>query len=122
MAIIGGFAELEVLKLDGSDVTDRGFAHVANLKQLSLLDMPVSTSRTSLRSPISRDSISSAYRRPGPLAWSVPDPRGPSSLEPLHRLTKLTQLILGSTWIEDRELAVIAGSPKLHRFMVGGRG
>ena len=40
MAIIGGFADLEILQVDGRNVTDRGFAHVANLKELSLLDMP----------------------------------------------------------------------------------
>ncbi len=40
MAIIGSFADLDFLKLDGSNVTDRGFAQVANLKKLTILDMP----------------------------------------------------------------------------------
>jgi internalin A len=39
MAIIGSFTNLEFLQLDGSNVTDRGFAHVANLKKLTILDM-----------------------------------------------------------------------------------
>ena len=55
-------------------------------------------------------------------ARSVPGPGGPSSLGPLRRLTKVTQLILGTTRIEDRELAVVAGLPKLYNFMIGGRG
>ena len=42
---------------------------------------------------------------------SVPGPGGPLSLGPLRRLTKVTQLILGATRIEDRELAVVAGLP-----------
>ena len=39
MAIIGSLTDLEFLQLDGSNVTDKGFAHVANLKKLTLLDM-----------------------------------------------------------------------------------
>ncbi len=39
MAIIGSFTDLEFLQLDGSNVTDQGFAHVANLKKLTMLDM-----------------------------------------------------------------------------------
>ena len=123
MAIIGGFADLEVLQLDGSNVTDRGFAHVANLKELSLLDMPGVriTDLAPVADLVQLDLLVLAPARATP-ARSVPDPGGPSSLEPLRRLTKVTQLILGSTRIEDRELAVVAGLPKLYNLQIGGRG
>ena len=123
MAIIGGFADLEVLQLDGSNVTDRGFAHVANLKELSLLEMPGVriTDLAPVADLVQLDLLVLAPARATP-ARSVPNPGGPSSLGPLRRLTKLTQLILGTTRIEDRELAVVAGLPKLNNLMIGGRG
>jgi hypothetical protein len=101
MATIGGFADLEVLQLDGSNVTDRGFAHVANLKELSLLDMP--GVRITDLAPVADlaqlDVLSLAPAR-ATSARSVPSPGGPSSLGPLRRLTKLTQLILVAARIE----------------------
>ena len=123
MAIIGGFADLELLQLDGSNVTDRGFAHLANLKELSLVELP--GVRITDLAPVADlaqlDVLSIAPAR-STSARSVPSPGGPSSLGPLRRLTKLTQLILGTTRIEDRELAVVAGLPKLSYLMIGGRG
>jgi hypothetical protein len=123
MAIIGGLADLELLQLDGRNVTDRGFAHVANLKELSLLDMP--GVRITDLAPVADlaqlDVLGLAPAR-ATAARSVPGPGGPSSLEPLRRLTKLTQLTLGSTRIEDRELAVVAGLPRLYNLVIGGRG
>jgi internalin A len=123
MAIIGRFADLEVLQLDGSNVTDRGFAQVANLKKLTILDMP--GVRITDLAPVADlaqlDVLSLAPTR-ATFARSVPSPGGPSSLGPLRRLTKLTQLSLGTTRIEDRELAVVAGLPKLINLVIGGRG
>ena len=123
MAIIGGFTDLEFLQLDGSNVTDRGFAHVANLKKLSLLDMPGVriTDLAPVADLVQLDLLVLAPDRATP-ARSVPGPGGPSSLGPLRRLTKVTQLILGATRIEDRDLAVVAGLPKLYNFMIGGEG
>jgi internalin A len=123
MAIIGGFTDLEVLQLDGSNVTDRGFAHVANLKKLTILDM--SGVRITDLAPVADlvqlDVLDLAPTR-DTFARSVPGPGGPSSLGPLRRLTRLTQLTLGTTRIEDRELAVVAGLPKLINLVIGGRG
>ena len=123
MAIIGGFTDLEFLQLDGSNVTDRGFAHVANLKKLTILDMPGVriTDLAPVADLVQLDLLVLAPARATP-ARSVPGPGGPSSLGPLRRLTKVTQLTLGTTRIEDRELAVVAGLPKLYNFMIGGRG
>ncbi len=123
MAIIGGFADLEVLQLDGRNVTDRGFAQVANLKELSLLDMP-GVRITDLAPVADLAQLDVLFLAPtrATFARSVPSPGGPSSLGPLRRLTKLTQLGLGTTRIEDRELAVVAGLPKLINLVIGGRG
>ncbi len=123
MAMIGGFADLEVLKLDGRNVTDRGFAHVANLTELSLLEMPGVriTDLAPVADLVQLDLLVLAPARATP-ARSVPGPGGPSSLGPLRRLTKVTQLILGDTRIEDRELAVVAGLPMLYNLRIGGRG
>ena len=123
MAIIGGFADLEVLQLDGRNVTDRGFAHVANLKELSLLDMPGVriTDLAPVADLVQLDLLVLGPNRAAP-ARSAPGPGGPSSLGPLRRLTKVTQLILGDTRIEDRDLAVVAGLPKLNNFRIGSRG
>jgi Leucine-rich repeat (LRR) protein len=123
MAIIGGFADLDVLQLDGSNVTDQGFAQVARLKELSLLDMPGVriTDLAPVADLVQLDLLLLAPARATP-ARSVPGPAGPSSLEPLRRLTQLTQLTLGAMRIEDRELAVVAGLPKLFNLMIGARG
>ena len=123
MAIIGAFTDLEFLQLDGSNVTDQGFAHVANLKKLTILDMPGVriTDLAPVADLVQLDLLVLAPARATP-ARSVPGPGGPSSLGPLRRLTKVTQLTLGTTRIEDRELAVVAGLPKLYNFMSGGRG
>lgn len=123
MAIIGGFTDLEFLQLDGSNVTDRGFAHVANLKKLTILDMPGVriTDLAPVADLVQLDLLVLASSRAAP-ARSVPGPGGPSSLGPLRRLTKVTQLILGDTRIEDRDLAVVAGLPKLNNLQTGGRG
>jgi Leucine-rich repeat (LRR) protein len=123
MAIIGEMTDLEYLQLDGSNVTDRGFAHVANLKKLTILDMP--GVRIMDLAPVADlvqlDLLCLAPRRTT-AAGSVPGAGGPPSLGPLRRLTKLTQLILGKTRIDDRELAVIAGLPKLYYLKIGGSG
>jgi Leucine-rich repeat (LRR) protein len=123
MAIIGGFTDLEFLQLDGSNVTDRGFAHVANLKKLTILDMPGVriTDLAPVADLVQLDLLVLAPAR-ATLARSVPGPDGPLSLGPLRRLTKVTQLTLGATRIEDRELAVVAGLPKLYNLMIGARG
>jgi Leucine-rich repeat (LRR) protein len=123
MAIIGGFTDLEFLQLDGRNVTDQGFAHVANLKKLTILDMPGVriTDLAPVADLVQLDLLILAPSRATP-ARSVPGPGGPSSLGPLRRLTKVTQLTLGATRIEDRELAVVAGLPKLNNFMIGGTG
>ncbi|SIO27336.1 hypothetical protein SAMN05444166_3386 [Singulisphaera sp. GP187] len=122
MAIVGGLADLEVLQLDGHNVTDRGFAHVANLKELSLLDMPgVGIKDLAPVADLSQLDVLSLAPARAASSRSVPSPNGPSSLGPLLRLTKLTQLTLGATQIEDRELAVIAGLPKLSYLTIGGR-
>ena len=123
MAIIGGFAELEVLQMDGRNVTDRGFAQVAKLKELSLLEMPGVriTDLAPVADLVQLDLLVFAPARATP-ARSVPGPGGPSSLGPLRRLTQLTQLILGPTRIEDRDLAVVAGLPKLYNLQIGARG
>ncbi|AGA30024.1 leucine-rich repeat domain-containing protein [Singulisphaera acidiphila] len=122
MAIIGGLTDLEVLQLDGRNVTDRGFAHVANLKELSLLDMPGVriTDLAPVTDLVQLDVLGLSPDR-ATFARSVPSPGGPSSLGPLRGLTNLTQLTLGATQIEDRELAVAAGLPKLSYLMIGGR-
>jgi len=123
MAIIGGFADLELLQLDGSNVTDRGFAHVANLKELSLLDMPgVRITDLAPVADLTQLDILVLAPNRATSARSVPGPGGPSSLGPLGRLTKLTQLVLGPTRIEDRDLAVVAGLPKLDNLQIGARG
>jgi hypothetical protein len=123
MAIIGGFADLEVLQVDGRNVTDRGFAHVANLKELCVLEMPGVriTDLAPVADLMQLDLLILPPARATP-ARSAPGPGGPSSLGPLRRLTTLTQLVLGSTRIEDRELAVVAGLPKLNSLTIGGRG
>jgi Leucine-rich repeat (LRR) protein len=123
MAIIGGFADLEVLKVDGRNITDRGFAHVANLKELSLLEMP-GVRITDLAPVADLTQLDLLVLGPATATSerSVSRPTGPSSLEPLRRLTAITQLVLGDTRIEDRDLAVVAGLPKLHNFRIGGRG
>ena len=123
MAIIGSFADLDFLKLDGSNVTDRGFAQVANLKKLTILDMPRVriTDLAPVADLVQLDVLGLSPDR-ATFARSVPSPGGPSSLGPLRRLTKLTQLTLGTTQIEDRELAVVAGLPKLINLVIGGRG
>jgi internalin A len=123
MAIIGAFTDLEFLQLDGSNVTDRGFAHVANLKKLTILDMPGVhiTDLAPVADLAQLDLLFLALAR-ATSERSAPGPGGPSSLGPLRRLTKVTQLTLGTTRIEDRELAVVAALPKLHNFMIGGRG
>jgi Leucine-rich repeat (LRR) protein len=122
MAIIGEFTDLEFLQLDGSNVTDRGFAHVANLRKLTILDMPGVriTDLAPVADLVQLDLLVLAPARATP-TWSVPVPGGPSSLGPLRRLTKVTQLILGDTRIEDRDLAVVAGLPKLDNLQIGGR-
>ena len=123
MAIIGGNLNLEVLKLDGRNVTDPGFTRVANLKELSLLEMPdvCITDLAPVADLVQLDLLVLAPARATPIS-SVFVPGGPLSLEPLRRLTQLTQLILGPTRIEDRDLAVVAGLPKLANFQVGARG
>ena len=123
MAIIGGFADLEALQLDGSNVTDQGFAHVANLKKLTILDMPGVriTDLAPVADLVQLDTLDLAPRRSTP-ARSALGLGGPPSLGPLRRLTKLTQLTLGSTQIEDRELPIVAGIPKLNNLMIGGKG
>ena len=123
MAIIGSFTDLEFLQLDGSNVTDQGFAHVANLKKLTILDMPGVriTDLAPVADLVQLDLLVLARGR-ATAARSVPVPGGPSSLEPLRRLTKVTQLILGDTQIEDQELAVVAGLPKLNNLQMGARG
>ena len=126
MAIIGGFADLEVLQLDGSNVTDRGFAHVANLKKLTILDMPGVriTDLAPVADLVQLDLLvlAPARRDVTPTAVRPHGPGGPSSLGPLRRLTNVTQLILGDTRIEDRDLAVVAGLPKLNNLQIGARG
>ena len=77
MAIIGGFTDLEFLQLDGSNVTDQGFAHVANLKKLTILDMPGVRITDLAPVPISCNSISSSSPRVGPLPRSRPRPWRP---------------------------------------------
>ena len=121
MAIIGGSAGLEVLQVDGRNVTDRGFAHLAKLKGLSLLEMPGVriTDLTPVADLAELDLLSLAPTR---AARTRPGPGGPTSLGPLRRLTKLTQLVLGTTRVEDRELAVVAGLPRLINLAIGGRG
>jgi Leucine-rich repeat (LRR) protein len=123
IAIIGEFTDLEFLQLDGSNVTDRGFAHVANLKKLTILDMPGVriTDLAPVADLVQLDLLVLASGR-ATLARSVPGPGGPSSLGPLRRLTKVTQLILGDTRIDDRDLAVVAGLPKLDNLQIGGKG
>ena len=123
MAVIGAFTDLEFLQLDGSNVTDQGFAHVANLKKLTILDMPGVriTDLAPVADLVQLDCLTLAPRRDTP-ARSVPGPGGPTSLGPLRRLTKVTQLILGDTRIEDRDLAVVAGLPKLFNLQMGARG
>jgi internalin A len=125
MAIIGSFTDLEFLQLDGSNVTDRGFAHVANLKKLTILDIP-GVRITDLAPVADLVRLDLLVLAPGRAtrARSGPGlgPGGPSSLGPLRRLTKVTQLILGDTRIEDRELAVVAGLPKLYNLQIRGRG
>jgi hypothetical protein len=123
MAIIGAFTDLEYLQVDGSNVTDQGFAHVANLKKLTVLDMPGVriTDLAPVADLVQLDLLGLAPDRATP-ARSVPEPGGPSSLEPLRRLTKVTQLTLGPTRLEDRELAVVAGLPKLINLQIGARG
>ena len=123
MAIIGGFTDLEFLQLDGSNVTDQGFAHVANLKKLTILDMPGVriTDLAPVADLVQLDLLILAPGKATP-ARSVPGPGGPLSLGPLRRLTKVTQLTLGATRIEDRELAVVAGLPKLNNLQIGARG
>ena len=123
MAIIGGLTDLEILQLDGSNITDQGFAHVANLKKLTLLDVPGVriTNLAPVADLVQLNLLVLAPARATP-ARSVPSPGGPSSLGPLRRLTKLTQLTLGTTQIEDRELAVVAGLPKLNNLQIGARG
>ena len=123
MAIIGSFTDLEFLQLDGSEVTDQGFAHVANLKKLTILDIPGVriTDLAPVADLVQLDLLILAPARATP-ARSVPGPGGPSSLEPLRRLTKVTQLILGDTRIEDRDLAVVAGLPKLNNLQMGASG
>jgi Leucine-rich repeat (LRR) protein len=123
MAIIGGFADLELLKVDGRNITDRGFAHVANLKELSLLEMPGVriTDLAPVADLVQLDLLVLAPAR-ATSERSVSRPAGPSSLAPLRRLTNVTQLILGDTQIEDRDLAVVAGLPKLNNLQMGARG
>jgi Leucine-rich repeat (LRR) protein len=96
MAIIGGLTDLEILQLDGSNVTDEGFAHVANLKKLTILDIPGVriTDLAPVADLVQLDLLFLAPARATP-ARSVPGPGGPSSLGPLRRLTKVTQLTLG---------------------------
>ena len=96
---------------------------MANLKELSLLDMPGVriTDLAPVADLVQLDVLGLAPAR-ATFARSVPSPGGPSSLGPLRRLTKLTQLTLGTTRIEDRELAVVAGLPKLINLVIGGRG
>jgi hypothetical protein len=125
MAIIGSFAELEILQVDGRNVTDRGFAHVANLKELSLLDMPgVRISDLAPVSDLTQLDILflSNLRAKAISARPAPGPSGPPSLEPLRRLTQLTQLSVGTTRIKDDELSVVAAIPRLNNLMIGGRG
>ena len=121
MAIIGAFTDLEFLQLDGSNVTDKGFAHVANLKKLTILDMP-GVRITDLAPVADLVQLDLLILAPGRATPARSGPGGPSSLGPLRRLTKVTQLTLGATRLEDRELAVVAGLPKLYNFMIGGRG
>jgi Leucine-rich repeat (LRR) protein len=123
MAIIGEFTDLEFLQLDGSNVTDRGFARVANLKKLTILDMPGVriTDLAPVADLVQLDLLVLASGRTAS-ARSVPGPGGPSSLGPLRRLTKITQLILGDTRVEDRDLAVVAGLPKLDNLQMGAMG
>lgn len=122
MAIIGGFTDLEFLQLDGSNVTDRGFAQVANLKKQTILDIPGVriTDLSPVADLVQLDLLVLAPGRAIP-ARALPSPDGPSSLGPLRRLTKLTQLILGPTRIEDEDLAVVAGLPKLNNLQIGAR-
>ncbi len=96
---------------------------MANLKELSLLDMPGVriTDLAPVADLVQLDVLGLAPDRATP-ARSVPSPGGPSSLGPLRRLTQLTQLTLGTTQIEDRELAVVAGLPRLNNLVIGGRG
>jgi Leucine-rich repeat (LRR) protein len=122
MAIIGRMTDLEALQLDGSEVSDHGFAHVATLKKLTILDMPGVriTDLAPVADLVQLDLLALAPRRTAQ-ERAVPGPGGPSSLEPLRRLTKVTQVVLGDTRIEDRELAVVAGLPKLSYLSIGGR-
>jgi hypothetical protein len=96
---------------------------VANLKELSLLEMPGAriTDLAPLADLVQLDLLILAPARATP-ARSVIDTGGPSSLEPLRRLTQLTQLILGPTRVEDRDLAFVAGLPKLNNLQMGAMG
>ncbi len=122
MAIIGGFTDLISLKIDGRNVTDRGFAHVANLKELSLLEMP-GVRITDLAPVADLTQLDVLFLQPSARARSansLPDPGGPTSLEPLRRLANVTQIVLGTTQVEDRDLAVAAGLPRLTALTLGG--
>ncbi len=84
MAIIGGF-DLDVLQVDGSNVTDRGFAHVANLKKLTILDMP-GVRITDLAPVADLTQLDVLFLHPtrATSARAAPVSDGPSSLGPLR--------------------------------------
>ena len=115
MRRVGRLTDLQELQLDGRDVTDDGFSHLAGLKQLRQLEMR-GVRITSLA------PVSGLIKLTRLALHGVSEPASipPLDLEPLRPLVGLESLMGVST--DDRGLASLATMPKLGTVAVVGRG
>ncbi len=107
LAVIGGLKELEILMVDGRNVTDAGLARLAGLTRLRILHMAGCTIST--LAPLSRMSNLEDVNFRGPIG-RTPDDTGRSrvaTLAPLRDLKKLRRIELGPNSVDDSGLSGI---------------
>ena len=107
--------------LNGRNVTDEGFAHLANLKSLRWLDLPGchvgDLSALSGLKDLERIDLHTNTR-----VSPRHDQSAPVDLGPLHNLSKLTILTLSPIPVDDAGLARIKDLPLLQILDVAGDG
>jgi hypothetical protein len=123
LARLAGLTRLEELLLNGRNVTDAGFAHLANLKSLRWLELPGchvgDLSALSGLKDLERINLHGGRQ-------SIVSPRHdqstPVDLGPLHNLSKLAMLTLSPIPVDDAGLAQIKDLPLLQVLDVAGDG
>lgn len=118
LARLARLSSLEVLVLDGRNVTDAGFAHLATAKDLRWLEL--GDCRVNDLSALS--GLTHLER----LQFSARTPRSagspPVDLGPLRGLPKLSMLVIDSLAVDDAGLARIKGMSQISILSVAGKG